>query len=246
MTTYSNTKEDITVDQLKKLYKENVYGFLDTCIPLSFKDNTLYFLSTSCQLYGFDTKKTTFFEPNSSNKYTIINTCINNFFTDSIKKTLEENYGVKFDDLVELILRFNYREKHVGKKFLFCKTKNTIFIWNMVTTKWESGDVDNMKHIFSNNEIFQDQTKIYKSTKVTSFEDLQIDMDDLDEITSRFRDSSIHYYHKNQNKIYSLNYIKGFWYIPDENIQQNILSYVAKHNTDIVSPPSEIFDNDKN
>lgn len=233
MSKESNSKDEkIDLSELKKIYKDNVYGFLDACMPLSFKDNTLYFLSANGQLYGFDTKKTSFFEPNSTNKYTLINNCINNYFTDTIKKSLEEKAGVKFDELDELILRFNNREKHIGKKFFFCKSQNTIFIWNMVTSKWESADVDKMKHLFSNNEILHDQTKVYKSTKVTSFEDLQIDMDDLEQITARFRDCSIHYLHKDQNKIYSLNYVKGFWYIPEESIQKQILAYVAKHSVE--------------
>jgi hypothetical protein len=220
------------INELKKTFKDTIYGFFDTCIPLGEKDNSLYFLSLSGQLYGFDKKNKSFFEPNSTNKYILINNCINIYFTKEIKKSLEETVGINFDDLVELILRATYKEKHIGKKFFYSREKNIIFVWNMVTTKWETAEIDKLKHFFSNNEILQDDTKVYKSSKVTSFEDLEIDMDDLEEISARFRDSSIHYYHKDQNKIYSLNYIKNYWYIPEENLQKSILSYVAKNSVE--------------
>lgn len=224
----NKSKTDVDLVQLKKQFKDIIYGFLDTCIPLGIKDNYLYFLSASSQLYGFDIKKNAFFEPNSTKKYDLINECIDIYFTDAIKKSLEEKIAVKFEDLVELLLRFNYREKHIGKKFFFCSSQNTIFVWNMVTSKWEVGEVEKLKYLFSNNEILQDQTKVYKSTKVTSFEDLGIDMDDLEEISQRFKDHSIHYYHTRKNKIYSLNYLKNYWYIPDEDLQKKIMAFVEK------------------
>jgi len=222
-------KPEVDLVQLKKQFKDTIYGFLDTCIPLGVKENYLYFLSPSSQLYGFDMKKNAFFEPNSSNKYVLINECIDIYFTDSIKKSLEEKTGVKFDELIELLLRFNYREKYIGKKFFFCPSQNTIYVWNMVTSKWEVGEIDKLKYLFSNNDILQDQTKVYKSTKVTSFEDLGIEMEDLEEISERFKDNSIHYFHLKKHKIYSLNYLKNYWYIPEEEIQKKIMMFV---NTD--------------
>jgi hypothetical protein len=222
------TQNTVDLVQLKKTFKDTIYGFIDTCIPLRIEDNYLYFMSPSNQLYGFDTKKNSFFEPSSSNKYSLVNDCINMYFTDTIKKSLEEKVHINFNDLNELILRYNYKEKHIGKKFFYSKSNNTIYVWNMINSKWESGEIDTLRYLFSNNEILQDNSKIYKSARVTSFEDLDIDMDDLEEVSARFRDGSIHYLHKTQNKVYSLNIMKNYWYIPDETIQKQIKTYVKK------------------
>jgi hypothetical protein len=108
----------------------------------------------------------------------------------------------------------------------------------MINSKWESGEVDKLRYLFSNNDILQDNTKIYKSTRVTSFEDLDIEMDDLEEVSARFKDGSIHYLHKVQNKIYSLNFLKNYWYIPEEQIQKQILAYIKK-----TSDTSEKYEN---
>lgn len=225
----SESSQNDELSRLKSQFKDTIYSFIDTCIPLGTTDNHMHFLSMNGQLYGFDLKKNTFFEPNTSIKYSLINNCINMYFTDKIKHTLEEKVGVKFEDMVELLLRFNYKEKHIGKKFFFCKTHNIIYIWSMMNSeKWETADVDTFKYLFSNNDILQDETKVYKSTKVTSFEDLGIDMDDLEEISARFKDGSIHYKHKTTNKIYSLNILKNFWYVPNEDISRRIMAYMNK------------------
>jgi len=234
----AQNNKSVDLVQLKKTFKETIYGFIDTCIPLRTEDDYLYFLSSSNQLYGFDTKKNCFFEPSSTNKYSLINECIDLYFNDIIKTSLEQKVNVKFDDLSELILRFNYKEKHIGKKFFYCRSNNAIYVWNMINSKWESGEVDKLRYLFSNNDILQDNTKIYKSTRVTSFEDLDIEMDDLEEVSARFKDGSIHYLHKVQNKIYSLNFLKNYWYIPEEQIQKQILAYIKK-----TSDTSEKYEN---
>jgi hypothetical protein len=217
------------LEDIKQAFKDTVYSFLDNCVPLcQGTDKCIYFLSPVGQLYGFDTRKNAFFEPNSNSKYSLINNSIDLYFTDQIKKSLEDKVDVKFDDLLELTLRFNYKEKHIGKKFFYSEKHRVIYVWSMMTSKWETGEVDTLKHLFSNNDMLLDENKVYKSNKMTTFEDLGVDMDDLEEVSARFRDGSIHYLHTEQNKIYSLNYLKNFWYIPDEAVQKQILGYIAK------------------
>ena len=104
-------------EELKKEFKDAIL-FMDSCIPLGTIENYVHFISVSGQLYGFDTKKQVFFEPNSNKKFSLIDEYINVYFTDNMKQSLEERIGVKFDELVELKLRGNYKEKHIGKKIL--------------------------------------------------------------------------------------------------------------------------------
>lgn len=49
-----------------------------------------------------------------------------------------------------------------------------------------------------------------------------INFSELEEINYRFRDGSIHYINKNNKKIYSWNKIKKQWYIPNENVINQI------------------------
>ena len=214
---------------LKKTFKETLEKFIDSSIPLCSKENFIYFISESNQLYGFDTSKNILFEPSSVNKFNLINNSMETYFTDDVKKTLEEKTKIKFSDLVELSLKINYRERYIGRKFFFSKTEKRIYVWSMVSGKWEKSDIDALRHIFSNNEILNDYTTAKKSEKAKSLDDLGIEFNDLEEISLRFRDASIHYFHKKLNKIYSLNIASGVWYVPTDSIQKQLLSHVKKN-----------------
>jgi len=236
--------------QLKKTFKETLDKFIDTSIPLCSKENFIYFISESNQLYGFDTSKNILFEPSSVNKFNLVNKSMETYFTDDVKKTLEEKAKIKFSDLVELSLKINYREKYIGRKFFFSKAENRIYIWSIVGGKWEKSDIDTLRHIFSNNEIFTDATTVKRSEKAKSLDDLGIEFNDLEEISLRFRDASIHYYHKKLNKIYSLNIASSVWYIPTDSVQKQLLSHVKKNidsktdvvESDLISP--NLYDED--
>lgn len=223
-----------SLQQLKKTFKETLDKFVDTCIPLSSKENYIYFISESNQLYGFDVNKNVLFEPNSINKFNLVNNSMETYFTDDVKKLLEDKAKLKFNDLIELTIKINYREKYIGKKFFFHKLDNRIYIWSMVNGKWEKSDVDTLRHIFSNNDILTDFTTIKRSEKVKSLDDLGVDFNDLEEISLRFRDASIHYYHKKLNKIYSLNIALNHWYVPIDSIQKQLLSHVKKNSNEPV------------
>jgi len=118
---------------------------------------------------------------------------------------------LKFHDLIELTLKMNYREKYIDKKFFYHKSDKKIYLWSMVNNKWEKSDVETLRHIFSNNDIFTDINLIKKSEKAKSLDDLGIDFNDLEEISLRFRDASIHYFHQKLNRIYSLNIATNLW-----------------------------------
>lgn len=222
-----------SVESLRKDFKETMNTFLDACIPLGSIENYLHFMSTSGQLYGFDTKRNIIFEPNASNKYKLIDEYIDVYFTNDIKKSLEERIGLQFSDLVELLLRPNQKEKHIGKKFFYSKSHNQIYIWSMTTSKWEKSDVEQIKYYFKNSEVFETNAKPIRSMpvgSVESFDDFGIEFEELQEINERFRDASIHYLHPKTNKIYSMNIIKNYWYIPEETVQRQILSRIQDKN----------------
>lgn len=214
---------------LKQTFRETLIKFVDNCIPLSSKENYIYFISESNQLYGFDTNKNILFEPSTVNKFNLINNSMETYFTDDVKKTLEEKAKLKFNDLIELSLKINYREKYIGRKFFFSKVEKRIYIWSMVSGKWEKSDIDTLRHIFSNNEILTDLTTVKRSEKARSLDDLGIEFNDLEEISLRFRDASIHYYHIKLNKVYSLNIASNVWYVPTDNVQKQLLSHVKKN-----------------
>ena len=86
-------------------------------------ENYIYFISESNQLYGFDTSKNILFEPSSVNKFNLVNSSMETYFTDDIKKMLEDKAKLKFNDLTELTLKINYREKYIGRKFFFSKAE---------------------------------------------------------------------------------------------------------------------------
>ena len=215
--------------QLKETFRETLNKYINNCIPLSSKENYIYFISESNQLYGYDTNKNMLFEPNSLNKFNLVNNSMELYFTDDVKKSLETKTNLKFDDLFELSLKTNYREKYIGRKFFFSKQEKRIYIWSISTAKWEKADVDKYRHIFSNNDILTDESLIKKSEKARSLEDLGIEFNDLEEISLRFRDASIHYYHRKLNKIYSLNIASNIWYVPMDSTQKQIMKYVKEH-----------------
>lgn len=211
------------MDKLKKTLND----FIDKCIPLmQEKDNHIYFISDSYQLYGFDIVKNALFEPSSVNKYNLIKSSMDFYFTDDTKNDFEEKTGIKFNELEELTLKINYRDKYIGRRFYYSKSNKRIYIWSLITRSWEKADVDSLRSIFTNNELFLDYETIKKSDKTKSLEELGVEFEDLQEISMRFRDASIHYYHKKQNKIYSLSILNNCWYVPDDTVQKQILEFV--------------------
>lgn len=222
----------ISSEQLKKIFKTTMDKFVNSCIPLSSHENFIYFISESYQLHGFDQSKNVLFEPSSVNKLNLINDSMKTYFTDEIKKILEDSVKLKFGDLVELNLKINCREKYIGRKFFFHKNGKMIYIWSLVNGKWEKSDIDTLRHIFSNNEILTDPSIIKKSEKAKSLDELGIEFHDLEEIKLRFRDASIHYYHRKLNRIYSLNIASNIWYVPTDTIQKQLLSRVKEQNND--------------
>jgi len=229
---------------LKKVFRDGFEKFIEGCIPLSHKekDNHIYFMSESNQLYGIDMNRNQLFEPASDNKFVLITQAMETYFNDDVKKSLEDKIKIKFTDLIELTVKKNFREKFMGKKFYFNKNEKKIYLWSLVSNKWEKSDVDSMRHLFSNNDVLTDQILVRKSERIKSLDDLGISFDDLEEISLRYKkDASIHYYHKKSNKVYSLNQASNLWYIPTEDIHAKLIDHVNNEKTKLKD-----MDNSKN
>jgi hypothetical protein len=218
-------------NNIKKNFNDVFNRFINQSIPLKEEDNIIYFMSQTNQLYGLDIKNQSIFEPNSSNKYKIINSSIKVYFNDEVKKMLENKVNVKFDELEELILKFNYREKNIGKKFYYSEKERQIFVWSLVNNKWELGDND-LVYLFKNSDIIKEISNNNSNNIIVkkTLDELGGKIEDMEEITKRFKDNSIHYYNKKDNKIYSLNILTGSWYNPNDNIQKQIIKHYNANN----------------
>jgi hypothetical protein len=209
---------------LNETFKTCFSKFFNDCMPLCSEGKFVYFMSSSNQIYGFDIDKNILFEPNTTNKSNLLDQSIKIHFSESDVSNFESLSKLKFTDLVELIIKPNYKEKYLGRKYFFAKP-DTIFIWTLVSKKWEKSDVDALRHIFKNSEIFIEYTARV-SEKTKSLEELGIEYNDLEEIGLRFKDASIHYFHNKLNKIYSLNMATNNWYTPSANFQKQLLEHM--------------------
>jgi len=210
---------------LKKNLLDNINDFIDSCLPLKTltDDNTLYFLSKTYDLYGFDCKKKLIFEPNSITKYNLVIDNMKLYFNDEAKNKIKNDFDIEFNTLLELVLKINYRDKHLGKKFFYSPSNNKIYIWSLISNDWKSEDL-HLRYLFSNPEVFSEKENItVNNIQYKSLNDFNIIFEDLEEISKRMKDSSIHYLHKKQNEIYSLNIKTGSWYKPDINTKNQLL-----------------------
>jgi hypothetical protein len=218
-------------DEIRTAFRADMHRFVDDSMAIGMRtekgDTEYYFMSPTGQLYAYETKKRLFFEPTGTKKIEIMNDALKLFFTDDVKTACKEKSGVEFKQLVELKLRKSYQEKHIGRKFFYHEQRHVVLVWSLTGNKWEEGECDKLKYLFSNNDIITDkEERMVTPTKVSSFAEFGIDMDDLEELKVRYKDDSIHYHHSDQEKIYSLNIKTGVWYIPVDTVQARILQHI--------------------
>jgi hypothetical protein len=221
------------MEELKKQFNEVMTDFLNNCVPLAISNKELYFLSSKNGLFGFDIKQQSFFEPNSSEKYKIINKAVNDSFNEIQIKSFETLYTHSFNELNELKIRQNGQNKYTGLKAFYSKERNLIYVWNFFDNKWSSQDSQINRQYFSNNEIIPNEINEQVNEKpkhkptyesYEKLEDLNITMDDLIKLTNvKLNDGSTHYKCDKLNCIISYNFINKYWYIYDKQTQSNIL-----------------------
>jgi len=232
--------------------KIQLNNFIDKCIPLSIDDKFSYFVSETGEFYGYEVEKNILFEPNSTTKNKILKQCFEKQFDDSVKHQLETLAHLRFSDLIELNIKLNYKDKYLGRIFFYYKKTSMIYGWSLLTKTWEKKHSDEMRSIFSNTELFLDNMdsndNARKSEKARTLHDMGIDFNDLEEISIRLRDGSIHYYHPALNRIVSMNMFDSRWYSPSPNVQSMLLKHVndtkivdldVKKSSDRQSTPEE-------
>ena len=224
------------MEELKKQFNDILSGFIGKCIPLTISSKELYFLSPKNMLFGFDIKQQSFFEPNSNEKFKIINQAVNDSFNQTNINSFNVLYNHSFSELVELKIRQNGQNKYTGLKAFYSKERNIIYVWNFFDNKWSTQDANSNRQYFSNNEIIPNelhetpvQQLKHKPTYdyYETLEDLHITDNDLVKIPNiRLGDASTHYKCNKLNCIVSYNFVNKYWYIYDKDTQSQILLLV--------------------
>lgn len=233
----------MNVEELKKNFNETLMNFIEKCIPLDIGEHEIYFISNQklgttekSQLYGFDKRRNIIFEPIAANKNKLINKSMELYFTDDVKKNLENKVGINFTDLCELTLKNNYLDKYVAKKFFYHCGRHVIYVWNMIHNEWEVTDeVETFRHLFVNSSDIPNDIISFSSNKSTNYtlDSLGVKFDDLDELSYRAKDGCIHYINKKTQKMYTLNLIKNQWYLTPEIYIKNIKSNMKNNSIKI-------------
>lgn len=65
-----------------------------------------------------------------------------------------------------------------------------------------------------------------KNIEDTLKEKYNFEMNTLEEINHRFRDASVHYFHKETRDIYSWSIITKSWYKPNDTVKEQIKKYI--------------------
>ena len=221
------------MEELKKQFNGIMTEFIEKCTPLTISNKELYFLSPKNTLFGFDVKQKSFFEPNSNEKFKIINQTVNDSFNQTNIQSFNTIYNNSFSELTELKIRQNGQNKYTGLKAFYSKEKDIIYIWNFFDNKWSTQDAKNNRQYFSNNEIIPNETPVQQSKNKPTYEyyetleDLHITENDLVKLPYvRLGDASTHYKCDKLNCVVSFNFVNKYWYIYDKDTQQHILSII--------------------
>jgi hypothetical protein len=222
------------MEDLRKQFNDIMTGFIEKCIPLTISNKELYFLSPKNTLFGFDVKQQSFFEPNSNEKFKIINQVVNDSFNQINVQSFNVLYNHLFSELVELKVRQNGQNKYIGLKAFYSRERDIIYVWNFFDNKWSTQDAKSNRQYFSNNEIIPNeiheslnQQPKHKSTYeyYETLEDLHITDNDLVKIPNiRLSDASTHYKCDKLNCVVSYNFVNKYWYIYDNETQKKILT----------------------
>jgi hypothetical protein len=204
--------------------------------PLKMTESEIFFMTSKGKVIAFDRIRENFFEPNLNVRYTLVDNMIGQYIDQTVKANLTEKFGTHFENLTELTVKANYKEKYFAKKFFYSKTNKRVYTFDFIKKVWLSDEQSILRQYFNNNDIIDDEDESASSKpkdslgadKYRSLEELDIHENELQELDIRFRDASVHYYHKKRNCIYSRSFAGNYWYIPPSNIQTQLLHYVDK------------------
>ena len=224
-----STESDI--NKLKTQFNEMFKKFSDQCIPICHEEDIYYFFaSSSKQIYGIDLKSI-LFEPNNSVKYRLIKNYNKQIINDKMIANFNDEFKVNFKDLLELVINNNYLTNNFGKLYFYSKDLKTIFIWNNLDKLWiKENELNKINTLFINFPVCYED-KILDEKKILikmNFEELGVNLIDLEELKERFRDGCIHYYHQKSDKIYSKIINKNSWFLQPDEQKKIILNNIKK------------------
>jgi hypothetical protein len=234
-------------EELKIHFNEMMTKYFEKCIPLTSSPKEIFFLSPSNGqpnghlVMGFDIKHSSFFEPNSSARFHLINSFISDSFNEKNKSSFETIYQHQFSELIELKVKVGAQTKYQGLIAFYSTDKNIIYLWNHFLNKWDTQDALLNRQYFSNCEIIptEKETTLHNRNerskpKIEYYENLEelgVEQDDLRKIvTAKFRDGSTHYFCKKINSVVSYQFVDKYWFVPDKQMQALILSTEPEEN----------------
>lgn len=221
------------MEEMKTNFVETMNKYFTKCIPLTQSTKEIFFLSPTNAVIGFDIKHGSFFEPNSTARFSLIHDALISAFDEKVVGAFETIYQQKFTDLTELKVKMGAQTKYIGLRAFYSKEKNAIYVWNFFNSKWDVQDSLTNRQYFSNCEIIPTEKELEKQVEkpkpkieyYESLDDLGIVQEDLEKmVNARFRDGSTHYHCKKLNSVVSFQFINKYWYVPDKQTQSLILS----------------------
>jgi hypothetical protein len=220
------------IDNLTESLKSSVAKFMDGCIPLANEQNDIYFMTKSKQVFCLD-RDVNLFEPNSSIQKSVLSKGLDLYFTENVKNELTEQEQVNFNELTELVVKQNNQSKHLGLRYYYCESTNKIYSWSIFTKKWSTHIKEDLDMLFSNAYVMEKQEVVQnvsttKSLLITTdmlLATFGITVNNLEEMPVRFRDGSIHYYHRKSGVVYTKSLFSNSWRVLPLDQQKQVLGY---------------------
>lgn len=233
-----------TADDNPKTQLQNIMTkYFEKCIPLSSSTKEMFFLSPTYCVIGFDIKHGNFFEPNSALRFSLVRDATVLAFNEKVINSFQTIFQHSFSELEELKVKMGAHNKYLGIRAFYSKERNTIYVWNMFSSKWETQNALINRQYFSNCEIIptepepaQTQEEPKQKEKIKYYEnleDLDLDKSELTKLANaKFRDGSTHYFCKKLDSVVSYNFVRDYWYIPGKKEQEQILNTESKESTE--------------
>lgn len=225
--------QSIVNNNPKTQLQNTMAKYFEKCMPLTFSTKEIFFLSPTYNVIGFDIKRGNFFEPNSMMRFSLIKDAAVLAFDEKVINSFQTLYQHNFLELEELKVKMGAHNKYLGIMAFYSKERNTIYAWNMFSSKWEIQNALINRQYFSNCEIIptepepaqvQEEPK-QKIKYYENLEDLDLDKSELTKlVNAKFRDGSTHYFCKKLDSVVSYNFVRDYWYIPGKKEQELILN----------------------
>lgn len=226
------------INLLKEKFTKTFSNFIENCHPLHINEKNMYFYTKNGQVFGYDIDKNDMYEPTYASKYKIIDEYIKSFYDILLVESFQSTANKKLDAMVPLEVRYAYKEKYCGRRFFYDKSRNCIYVWDLMTRKWETSDeVNKLRYMFSNSEIIEEENKNVKVVTNKSLSDFNVEYEDLVEIPVRLNDMSIHYFYPKKKTVYSCYRGNSWKTYNDDDSLKNIVRLISEKSDFFVKHP---------